>query len=220
MNVVSRVLGGFVWIQLHRGSGLARLRGGGGVVPGGYPGEVELHTEKSDTRYNPIKLMIALRKLFRSHLSGLCSDCLGCPPAPSVLPGALKPAPAVGPASLTAFSTAAVRAGGFAPWMVSMAEPFLKIIKVGMARTPYCDAMSRWLSTLILANAMRFGLVYLVARDSNVGAIILQGPHQSAWKSATTMVDWRICRHSDDEPTCTAMFGMCYSWGELGCRLG
>lgn len=149
-------------------------------------------TENNETKYSPKKLMIAFRKLFRSHLIGLRSDCRDAvgPLPPRVRPGTLKPPPAAGPASLTAFSTAAVKAGGLAPCMVSMAEPFLKIMKVGMARTPYCDAMSFWLSTLILANVIRFGLENLVARDSNVGAIILQGPHQSAWTGRRRLSVW------------------------------
>lgn len=139
-------------------------------------------TENNDTKYNPKNPMMALIKAFKSHFNGLRSDCPAgrAPGPPSVRPGALKPELAVGPASLTAFSTAAIRLGGFAPRMVSIGEPFLRMIKVGMALTPYCEATSRWLSTLTLAKVMRFGLEYLVARDSKVGAIILQGPHQSA----------------------------------------
>lgn len=177
MYIVFGDLGGFVWVKLwsrgcqHESS----LRT---IVQ-----ERVVLTENNETRYNPKKLIIVFRKLFRSHLIGLRSDsrdCVAGPLPPRVRPGALNPAPVVGPASLTAFSTAAVRAGGFAPCMVSIAWPFLKIMKVGIARTPYCDAMSFWLSTLTLANVMRFGLENLVARDSKVGAIILQGPHQSA----------------------------------------
>lgn len=103
------------------------------------------------------------------------------PPAPNVRPGLAKDAPgAAVPASLMAFSTAAVRAGGLAPRMVSMTAPLLKMRKVGMALTPWDWAMAWWLSTLTLQNVILPGLVYLVDRDSNVGAIILQGPHQSA----------------------------------------
>jgi len=64
--------------------------------------------------------------------------------------------------------------------MVSMTEPLCRTKKVGMARTPYCCATSPWLSTSTLQNVIFFGLEYLVERDSNVGAIILHGPHQSA----------------------------------------
>jgi hypothetical protein len=81
---------------------------------------------------------------------------------------------------LTAFSTAAISAGGFAPWMVSMTDPVRSTRKVGMARTEYCCATSPCASTSTLAKAILLGLAYLVARDSKVGAIILQGPHQVA----------------------------------------
>lgn len=102
-------------------------------------------------------------------------------PAPNVRPGLWNDAPgAVTLASLTAFSTAEVKAGGFAPWIVSITEPFLKMRKVGMARTPWACAMDCWLSTLTLQKAILPGLEYLVESDSKMGAIILQGPHQSA----------------------------------------
>jgi hypothetical protein len=81
---------------------------------------------------------------------------------------------------LTAFSTAVVSAGGLAPWMVSMTVPLRRMRKVGMARTPYCFEMSPWLSTSTLQKAILLGLENLVESDSNVGAIILHGPHQSA----------------------------------------
>lgn len=103
------------------------------------------------------------------------------PLPPNVRPGMAKDAPgAAVPASLMAFSTAAVRAGGLAPRMVSMTEPFLKTRKVGMALTPWDWAIDWWLSTLTLQNVILPGLEYLVERDSKVGAIILQGAHQSA----------------------------------------
>lgn len=81
---------------------------------------------------------------------------------------------------MTAFSTAEVRAGGFAPWIVSITEPFLKMRKVGIARTPWLWAMDCWLSTLTLQKVILPGLEYFVASDSKVGAMTLQGPHQSA----------------------------------------
>lgn len=174
MDVVSRCLGSLVGVKLQR-TNISETSSQDAVSS--WP-----PTEKSDTKYSPKNPMMALMKLFRSQRMGLRKLCR-CPPAlgpPRVRPGALNPALATGPAILIAFSTAWVSLGGLAPWMVSMGDPFLKIMKVGMARTPYCEATSRSLSTSILAKAMRLGLVYLVARDSKVGAIILQGPHQSA----------------------------------------
>lgn len=64
------------------------------------------------------------------------------PLPPNVRPGMAKDAPgAAVPASLTAFSTAAVRAGGLAPRIVSTMEPLLKMRNVGMALTPWDWAM-------------------------------------------------------------------------------
>lgn len=102
------------------------------------------------------------------------------PEPPSLWPGVPKVLPPPGPASLTAFSTAAARAGGLAPWIVLTTEPLWRTRKVGMARTLYFWATSRWLSTLTLQNVIFLGLEYLVERDSKAGAIVLHGPHQSA----------------------------------------
>jgi hypothetical protein len=54
------------------------------------------------------------------------------------------------------------------------------MMNVGIAATLFSVAMARWLSTSTLTNAMRPGFAYLVASDSNMGAIVLHGPHQSA----------------------------------------
>lgn len=49
------------------------------------------------------------------------------------------------------------------------------------ARTPYWPAMSWHWSTSHLVNATLPGTACLLASDSKVGAMALQGPHQVAW---------------------------------------
>ena len=84
------------------------------------------------------------------------------------------------PASLTAFSTASVRERESAPRTRWSSEEPLKMMKVGIAVTWCEDAIDCWLSTLTLQNVILPGFENFVDSDSNVGAIILQGPHQSA----------------------------------------
>src|SRR3569833_688121 len=128
--------------------------------------------------------MSALMKLFKSQFCGRPSGCraelLAAEFPPSVRPPEENAEPGAAPASFTAFSTAAERAGGLAPWIVSMTVPLRRIRKVGMLLTLYCDAMSRCWSTSIFANVILLGLENLVDSDSKVGAIILQGPHHVA----------------------------------------
>ena len=122
----------------------------------------------------------------RLHLVGLKAEPpllapgADTPVPPSLCPRMPNEEPPPGAASLTAFSTADVSAGGLAPLIVSITEPLRRIRKVGMALTPYCCETSLWLSTSTLQNVILLGLAYLVARESKVGAIILHGPHQSA----------------------------------------
>lgn len=103
------------------------------------------------------------------------------PAAPRVRPGVWNEAPGAAVlASLTAFSTASVRARGSAPRTRWCSDAPLKMMKVGMAVTLWAEAMDCWLSTLTLQKVILPGLAYLVDSDSKVGAITLQGPHQSA----------------------------------------
>lgn len=103
------------------------------------------------------------------------------PAAPRVRPGVWNEAPGAAVlASLTAFSTASVRERGSAPRTRCSSEFPLKMMKVGMAVTWWADAIDCWLSTFTFAKVILPGLAYLVASESKVGAIILQGPHQSA----------------------------------------
>src|SRR5690242_14831191 len=79
---------------------------------------------------------------------------------------------------------------GSAPTFMSATSPPLKIISVGIERTPNCAASSGFSSILSLA------ILTLppssVAISSSEGAIILHGPHHSAQKSTTTgSDDWR-----------------------------
>ncbi len=83
-------------------------------------------------------------------------------------------------ASLTAFSTASVRELVSAPRTRCSSVVPRNTMKVGIAVTWWDEAMDCWLSTLTLQKVILPGLEYLVDSDSNVGAIILQGPHQSA----------------------------------------
>src|SRR6185312_4655517 len=76
---------------------------------------------------------------------------------------------------------------GSAPTFMSATSPPLKIIRVGMERTPNWAASSGFSSMLSLAI---FTLPpSSVAISSSDGAIILQGPHHSAQKSTTTGSD-------------------------------
>src|SRR6185312_8508602 len=73
---------------------------------------------------------------------------------------------------------------GAAPTLMSATSPSLKIIRVGMERTPYCAAISGFSSMLSL---VIFTLpASSLEISSSDGPIILQGPHHSAQKSTTT----------------------------------
>ena len=121
-------------------------------------------------------------------LYGRASDC----PARGVVPPSVRPVDAyagvVGPASLTAASTAVVSPRTSAPRMVFMMLPLWNIMKVGIlkrgqfgdlelrardthARTPYFWEISCWLSTLTFVNVMRFGLECFFSSCSYAGAI-------------------------------------------------
>lgn len=135
------------------------------------------HTENKETKYSPKNVIKASKMPFTFHCFDNGADRES---PPSVLPGVLNTSPVAGPPSLTAFLIAAVRAGGLAPLIVSMQVPLWKILKVGMAETLWARAIPDWLSTLTLAKATFFGAECSLARASKVGAIALQGPHQSA----------------------------------------
>ena len=62
-------------------------------------------------------------------------------------------------------------------------SPFLRKTKVGMAVILYSAATSSQSSTSTLRNTTSSMFLLI---SSNWGAIILQGPHQVAWKSTTT----------------------------------
>src|SRR3954454_23470017 len=64
-------------------------------------------------------------------------------------------------------------------WLTTL--PPLKINSVGIDRTPYCCGTIWWWSTSILATFTR--PLYSSASASTIGAICLQGPHQTAQKS-------------------------------------
>lgn len=138
-----------------------------------------------------------MASMYRWKLNGLLSDVPREGVPPRVWPLVENTGGAIGPASLTAFSMAIVRPRVSAPLIVLIMLPFRKMRKVGMlclcvsesfgdlegytyAVTPYFCAISCWLSTFTLVKVIRFGLEYLVERDSKVGEIALHGPHQSA----------------------------------------
>lgn len=140
-------------------------------------------TEISETKYSPKNVTIASTNFLRSHAIGRLIDrpaAAATPLPPSLCPPLPNAGPAAVPASFTPLSTAAVSAGGLAPCTVLTTEPLCRTRKVGMARTEYICATACWLSTSTLQKVIFLGLEYLVERDSKVGAIVLQGPHQSA----------------------------------------
>ena len=65
-----------------------------------------------------------------------------------------------------------------APTFVASIEPDLKIIKVGIPRTPNLAGVLGLSSIFILATFIL--PIYSFAILSKIGAIILQGPHHSA----------------------------------------
>lgn len=123
---------------------------------------------------------------------------------PRVLPTELKVGFA-GPAFRTAFSTACASFLGSAPRIVSTTVEFRNIMKVGIlwqvsgasksegvgkayAETPYLREISCWLSTFTLVKVTTFGLENFEDNSSYLGAITLQGPHQSAWYHEVSIV--------------------------------
>src|SRR5581483_1429469 len=73
---------------------------------------------------------------------------------------------------------------GSAPTLVAATWPWLKIIRVGMPRTPYLVGTCGFSSILILATVTLSPSS--AASSSSAGAIMRQGPHHSAQKSTTT----------------------------------
>ena len=100
---------------------------------------------------------------------------------PSVRPGVLKTLPVAGPPSFTALLIAAVRAGGLAPLMVSMQVPLWKILKVGMAETPWARAMPDWLSTLTFAKATFFDWIKRPGEGETNNAIRTRSCEYQSW---------------------------------------
>lgn len=85
---------------------------------------------------------------------------------------------------------------GSTPLILVCSFPFSKYMKVGIlleishTQTPgrrhtyvvmlYCWAMTCWFSVLTLVKVTVFCREYFVERPSYIGAMVLQGPHQSA----------------------------------------
>jgi hypothetical protein len=75
-------------------------------------------------------------------------------------------------------------AKGIAPEIRCTSTPFLNRIMVGMADMPYCCARCCFSSVFTFTTTMR--PFQSCASTLSTGAIILQGPHQSAQKSVST----------------------------------
>jgi len=134
--------------------------------------------ENKDTRYSPMKEIIACTNRLRFHgLPSLVPFAGDVPPR--VLPTELKVGFA-GPAFRTAFSIALVSFLASAPLIVSITVELRRIRKVGIAVTPYLREISCCESTLTLVKVTTLGFENLTERLSYVGAIALHGPHQSA----------------------------------------